>query len=105
MEFFSPSSKNKKIHDGKMELSNSNIEKNWYTSRNEKPNKTPYIFSKESCSNIFGNRSPPKQSLYFRKRNFFIIQETEALSSFSSSKNKEDPFLFFLRNGTFFTQS
>ena len=37
-----------------------------------------YIFSKESFPYISGNQHPEKKnSLYFRKRNFLIFQETE----------------------------
>ena len=46
-----------------------------------------YIFSKESFSSIqetelflyFRKQKPRKNSLYFRKRNFFIFHKTETL--------------------------
>ena len=43
--------------------------------------KTDCIFSKESFSYISGN-GPRKISVYFRKQNFLIYQETETLKNF-----------------------
>ena len=41
-----------------------------------------YIFLKESVSYISGNGNHEKSSLYFRKRNFLIFQETETIKNF-----------------------
>ena len=39
-------------------------------------------FLKRKLFLYFGRRKPRKNSLYFRKRNFLIIQETETLKNF-----------------------
>ena len=46
--------------------------------------KLPIFCSEESCSYGSGNRDPEKNSLYFRKQNFLIFQET--LKNFPNSK-------------------
>ena len=53
------------------------------------------IFSKESFSYFLQNGKPRKNSLYFRKRNFFIFQETSYFSgsNFPSSKSKKKRLL------------
>ena len=61
--FFSPSSKNKKIHP-------ENIS---HTSGNGNLEKTYHIFSKENFSYISGNGNPKK---------FLIVQETETIKTF-----------------------
>ena len=66
-----------------------------YASGNGSPEKTSYIFSKESFSDISGNGNPKK---------FVIFQETKLSyisgSNFSSLKSKNNPFL-----KSFFTQA
>ena len=70
----------------KMEL----FKKNFLYFRKEPPSrknkknpseKIDCIFSKESFSYISGN-GPRKISVYFRKQNFLIYQETETLKNF-----------------------
>ena len=52
------------------------LEKMSYTSRNRSPQKTSYIFFKRKSFLYFRKWKPRKNSLYFRKRNFLMLQET-----------------------------
>ena len=53
-----------------------NLEKISYILGNENPEKISYILL------YFWKPKPRKNSLYFRKRNFLIFQETETLKNF-----------------------
>ena len=75
-----------------MEFSDSNIKKFLIFLGNGNPEKTSYIFSKESLSYISGNGNHKKK---------FIFQETE-LSVFKKRKKSSlKKFLIFWGNGTF----
>ena len=71
-----------------MELSSSQIKKflifeemELFSQKKKPSEKIDCIFSKESFSYISGN-GPRKISVYFRKQNFLIYQETETLKNF-----------------------
>ena len=75
-----------------MEFSDSNIKKFLIFLGNGNPEKTSYIFSKESFSYISGNGNHKKN---------FIFQETELSVLKKRKKCTLKKFLIFRGNGTF----
>ena len=58
-------------------------------------------FRKRKFFLYFGKQKPRKNSLYFRKRNFLIFQETSYISGSNFPCLKNEKTFYILGNGTF----